>query len=40
MGRPQIALMDTDFFEQRIKTDDTNTTTDCTDGHGFFWTTD
>ena len=25
--RPQIALMDTDCFEQRIKTDDT----DCTD---------
>ncbi len=40
MGRPQIALMDTDYFGQRIKTDDTNTTTDCTDGHGFFWTTD
>ena len=28
--------MDTDYFEQRIKTDDTNTTTDDTDGHGFF----
>ena len=34
--RPQIALMDTDYFEQRIKTDDTDTTTDCTDGYGFF----
>ena len=34
--RPRIALMDTDYFEQRIKTDDTDTTTDCTDGHGFF----
>ena len=28
MGRPQIALMDTDYFERRIKTDDT----DCTNG--------
>ena len=26
MGRPQIALMDTDYFEQRIKTDDTDFT--------------
>ena len=33
--RPQMTLMDTDYFEQRIKTDDTDTTTDDTDGHGF-----
>ena len=28
MGRPQIALMDTDYFERRIKNADD---TDCTD---------
>ncbi len=37
-GRPQIALMDTDYFGQRIKTDDTDYFEQRikTDGHGLF----
>ena len=37
-GRPQIALMDTDYFGQRIKTDDTDYFGQRikTDGYGLF----